>query len=100
MGVNFMAEKKGRRTGKMGKVAKKPSTAPMGPPIDSVPVSRRLIKSQSTAKVTTKEMRTRTEPVTSSKNRSQKITDRTIGHSAMRLRKPSGRQMLKGSIQT
>ncbi len=84
----------------MGKMAKNPRMAPTGPPIDSVPVSRRLIKSQRTAMVATKETRTRIEPASSRRNRSQKITDRAIGHSAIRMRAPLGRHILKGSIQT
>src|SRR5215213_5903036 len=100
MGVNFMEAKKGRRTGKMGKAAKKASTAPKGPPTDSVADSASSTRNQMTAIVATKKTRARIEPASTRRMRNQKKTERTTGHSEMRARVPVGRQTLKGSIQT
>src|SRR5918997_4213871 len=100
MGVNFMAAKKGRRTGKIGKAAKKASTAPKGPPTDSVAVSRRLTKSHLAAMLATKKIRTRIEPASTKRRRNQKMIERTMGHCETRARTPAGFQTLKGPIQT
>src|ERR671921_1661312 len=100
MGVNFMAAKKGKRTGKMGKAAKKASTAPKGPPTDSVAVSRRLTKSHIAAMLATKKIRTRIEPASSNRKRNQKMMERRMGHSETRSRMPAGFQTLKSPIQT
>src|ERR671932_1497236 len=100
MGVNFMAAKKGRRTGRIGKVAKKASTAPKGPPTDSVADSARLTRSQMMAMVATKKTRARIEPARTRRKRNQKRIERTMGHSEMRPKRPFGRQRLNGSIQT
>src|SRR5829696_10433619 len=99
MGLNFMAAKKGRRTGKMGKAAKNASRAPIGPPIDSVADSARLTRSQMTAMEATKKTRARIEPASTRRMRNQKRTERTMGHCETRSRTPVGRQTLKGSIQ-
>src|SRR5215207_572252 len=100
MGVNFMAAKKGRRTGKMGKAAKKASKAPKGPPTNSVADSARLTRNQMIAMEATKNARARIEPASTSRIRNQKKIERTMGHSETRSRVPVGRQTLKGSIQT
>src|ERR671933_2775376 len=100
MGVNFMAAKKGSRAGKMGKAAKKASMSPTGPPMDSVPASMRVTKSQRAAMMATKEIRARSEPASSMRKRAQNKIERRMGHSKMRPNVSFGRHILKGSIQT
>src|SRR5918997_4467547 len=100
MEVNFMAAKKSRRIGRIGKAAKKPSTTPSGPPTDSAPKSRRTTMSQRTSIMPTKETSTHTEPSSCKRTRNQKKIERNTGQLEMRAKKPLGFQRFEGSIQT
>jgi hypothetical protein len=100
MAENFMEAKKRRSIGRIGKTAKKWSTAPKGPPIDSEPKSRRFTRSQRTTMMPTKETSAQIEPRSCSRTRNQKMMERRMGHWEIRARKPSGSQSFEGSIQT
>src|SRR5918997_5529699 len=100
MEVNFMAAKKSRRIGRIGKAAKKPSKTPSGPPTDSAPKSSSITTSQRTSMIPTKETRTHTEPRSCKSTRIQKRIERTTGHPEIRARNPLGFQRFEGSIQT
>src|SRR5215213_9628403 len=84
MGVNFIAAKKIRSTGRMGNAAKKAKTPPRVP--TSLPSCIRRTKNHRTASVATKKTRLQGEPKSWAKTLPQRKKERIIGQREKRCR--------------